>query len=61
VRRRDPLRLIKVGIDASEVLASTFKEDCADLRNSKAVDIIDELKTCGVEVFVHDLKPLSKR
>ena len=36
------------------VLGLTFKEDCADLRNSKVVDIIHELKTYGVEVFVHD-------
>jgi UDP-N-acetyl-D-galactosamine dehydrogenase len=36
------------------VLGLTFKEDCADLRNSKVVDIITELKTYGVEVFVHD-------
>jgi UDP-N-acetyl-D-galactosamine dehydrogenase len=36
------------------VLGLTFKEDCADLRNTKVVDIIDELKAYGVEVFVHD-------
>ncbi len=36
------------------VLGLTFKEDCADLRNSKVVDIINELKTYGCEVFVHD-------
>ena len=36
------------------VLGLTFKEDCADLRNIKVVDIINELKTYGVEVFVHD-------
>jgi len=36
------------------VLGLTFKEDCADLRNSKVVDIINELKTYGVEVAVHD-------
>jgi UDP-N-acetyl-D-galactosamine dehydrogenase len=36
------------------VLGLTFKEDCADLRNSKVVDIIDELKSYGVDVFVHD-------
>jgi UDP-N-acetyl-D-galactosamine dehydrogenase len=36
------------------VLGLTFKENCADLRNSKVVDIVDELKTYGVEVFVHD-------
>ena len=36
------------------VLGLTFKEDCADLRNSKVVDIVAELKSYGVEVFVHD-------
>ncbi len=36
------------------VLGLTFKEDCADLRNSKVVDIVRELESYGVEVFVHD-------
>ena len=36
------------------VLGLTFKEDCGDLRNSKVIDIINELKTYGVEVFVTD-------
>ena len=36
------------------VLGLTFKEDCGDLRNSKVIDIIRELKTYGVEVFVTD-------
>jgi UDP-N-acetyl-D-galactosamine dehydrogenase len=36
------------------VLGLTFKENCADLRNSKVVDIIHELNAFGVEVFVHD-------
>ena len=36
------------------VLGLTFKEDCADLRNSKVVDIIQELRSYGVEVAVHD-------
>jgi UDP-N-acetyl-D-glucosamine/UDP-N-acetyl-D-galactosamine dehydrogenase len=36
------------------ILGLTFKEDCADLRNSKVVDIVSELKTYGCEVFVHD-------
>ena len=36
------------------VLGLTFKEDCADLRNSKVVDIIRELQSYGVEVYVHD-------
>ncbi len=36
------------------VLGLTFKEDCADLRNSKVVDIIHELRSYGIQVFVHD-------
>ena len=36
------------------VLGLTFKEDCSDLRNSKVIDVITELKTCGVNVHVHD-------
>jgi len=36
------------------VLGLTFKEDCPDLRNTKVVDIIDELKSYGTKVLVHD-------
>jgi len=36
------------------VLGLTFKEDCADLRNSKVIDIIRELQSYGIEVFVTD-------
>jgi UDP-N-acetyl-D-glucosamine/UDP-N-acetyl-D-galactosamine dehydrogenase len=36
------------------VLGLTFKENCGDLRNSKVIDIINELKTYGVEVHVTD-------
>jgi len=36
------------------VLGLTFKENCPDLRNSKVVDIINELKDYGVKVQVHD-------
>ncbi len=36
------------------VLGLTFKEDCADLRNSKVGDVVNELRAFGVEVFVHD-------
>ena len=36
------------------VLGLTFKENCGDLRNSKVIDIINELKTYGVEVCVTD-------
>jgi UDP-N-acetyl-D-galactosamine dehydrogenase len=36
------------------VLGLTFKENCPDLRNSKVVDVIRELKSFGCEVAVHD-------
>jgi UDP-N-acetyl-D-galactosamine dehydrogenase len=36
------------------VLGLTFKEDCADLRNSKVGDVIRELRSYGVEVCVYD-------
>ena len=36
------------------LLGLTFKEDCADIRNTKVVDILKELKSFGVEVCVHD-------
>jgi UDP-N-acetyl-D-galactosamine dehydrogenase len=36
------------------VLGLTFKENCPDLRNSKVVDIIRELKEYGLKVHVHD-------
>ncbi len=36
------------------VLGLTFKENCGDLRNSKVIDIIRELRTYGVEVHVTD-------
>ena len=36
------------------VMGLTFKEDCADLRNSKVVDLIRELESFGVEVLVWD-------
>ncbi|GFO57758.1 UDP-N-acetyl-D-galactosamine dehydrogenase [Geomonas silvestris] len=36
------------------VLGLTFKEDCPDLRNSKVIDIITELKDYGIRVQVCD-------
>ncbi len=36
------------------VLGLTFKENCPDLRNTRVVDIVDELKSYGIEVDVHD-------
>jgi UDP-N-acetyl-D-galactosamine dehydrogenase len=39
------------------VLGLTFKENCPDLRNSKVIDVINELRTYGIEVIVHDPVP----
>ena len=36
------------------VLGLTFKENCPDLRNSKTIDVINELKIYGVDMFLHD-------
>jgi UDP-N-acetyl-D-glucosamine/UDP-N-acetyl-D-galactosamine dehydrogenase len=36
------------------VLGITFKENVPDLRNSRVVDVIDELREYGVDVRVHD-------
>lgn len=36
------------------ILGITFKEDCSDIRNSRVIDVIDELKDYGVELEVYD-------
>ncbi len=36
------------------VLGITFKENCPDIRNSRVIDIIDELKTFDLKVDVYD-------
>jgi len=36
------------------VMGLTFKENCPDLRNSKVIDVINSLKSFGVDVLVHD-------
>ncbi len=36
------------------VLGITFKENCPDIRNSKVVDVINELKSYGTTVDVYD-------
>ncbi|MDQ7011306.1 MAG: nucleotide sugar dehydrogenase, partial [Mariprofundaceae bacterium] len=41
------------------VLGLTFKENCADLRNTRVIDCIRALQGLGVEVLVHD--PLADR
>lgn len=51
-------QMIKAGktIKGSNVLmlGVTFKEDCPDMRNTKVVDIIEELKDFGANVDVYD-------
>lgn len=39
----------KVGI-----FGLTFKEDCPDLRNSRVMDIIEELANYGIDTIIHD-------
>jgi len=36
------------------VLGITFKENCPDIRNTKVVDVVHELKAFGCDVDVHD-------
>ena len=36
------------------ILGITFKEDCPDIRNSKVIDIIHELKDFGSQVDIYD-------
>ena len=36
------------------VLGITFKENCPDIRNSRVIDVIRELKSFGMQVDVHD-------
>lgn len=43
------VRTAKVGI-----LGFTFKENCPDTRNTKIIDIVDELKEYGIKPVIHD-------
>lgn len=36
------------------ILGLTFKENCTDIRNTKVIDIIQELNTFHAEIFLHD-------
>jgi UDP-N-acetyl-D-galactosamine dehydrogenase len=42
------------------VLGLTFKEDVPDLRNSRVIDVINELRSYGVQVYVHDPVPTKE-
>ncbi|MDB2417735.1 nucleotide sugar dehydrogenase, partial [Paracoccaceae bacterium] len=36
------------------ILGFTFKENCPDVRNTRVVDIVDELKDLGIKVDIYD-------
>lgn len=42
------------------ILGITFKENCRDLRNSKVIDVIRELRGYGCNVHVHDPIAISE-
>lgn len=46
----------KIDVDGARVavLGLTFKENVADVRNTKVIDVIEELKEYGLEPIVHD-------
>ncbi|MDO8837355.1 MAG: Vi polysaccharide biosynthesis UDP-N-acetylglucosamine C-6 dehydrogenase TviB [Parvibaculum sp.] len=46
----------RIQVDGARVLVLglTFKENCPDLRNTRVVDVISELRDYGVAVDVHD-------
>lgn len=48
-RLKKPVHGAKVGI-----LGLTFKENCSDIRNTKVIDIIEELNHYHVDIVLHD-------
>lgn len=57
-------RIIANGKDISKskvlIMGATFKENVADIRNSKVVDVVNELESFGVRVHVIDPHASSK-
>lgn len=47
-------RRLQVGGARVLVMGLTFKENCPDLRNTRVVDVVRELKDYGVNVDIHD-------
>ncbi|MDG1164046.1 MAG: nucleotide sugar dehydrogenase, partial [Porticoccaceae bacterium] len=51
-------KMVQNGIDLSRakiaVLGITFKENCPDIRNSKVVDLVQELESWGVNIVIAD-------
>ncbi|RFF27726.1 nucleotide sugar dehydrogenase [Wenzhouxiangella sp. 15181] len=50
--------MIRKDIDTRDarvlVMGLAFKENCADIRNTRVVDIVHELQTYGIDVDLHD-------
>lgn len=46
----------RVHVDGARVLVLglTFKENCPDIRNTKVVDVVQELRDYGINVDIHD-------
>ncbi|MBN2799783.1 MAG: nucleotide sugar dehydrogenase [Deltaproteobacteria bacterium] len=55
VKAGRPLTGAKVG-----VLGLTFKENVPDLRNSRVVDIVEELRSYGIEPLFHDAQAIPE-
>jgi UDP-N-acetyl-D-galactosamine dehydrogenase len=47
-------RRIQVNGARTLILGLTFKENCPDLRNTRVIDVVTELRDYGVDVDVHD-------
>ena len=51
-------QMLSIGKDISQakvlVLGFTFKEDCADIRNTRVADIVDELSSFSITADVYD-------
>ncbi len=58
IAQRTVKELIHAGVRVQgarvSVLGLTFKENCPDIRNTKVMDIIAELRDYGIEPLVHD-------
>lgn len=56
--------MIKKGIQVSKskvlLLGMTFKENCPDVRNSKVIDIYNELRDYGCDITVYDPQAISQ-
>lgn len=58
IARQTVRHMIRKGVQINGakvlVLGLTFKENCPDIRNSKVIDIINELKTYHCAIDIHD-------